>query len=426
MMRVRERLIQGTALNLIAVTFNQGSTLIANVIVARILMKHSFGEYAMVHITVLTMATVAQLAMGFTASKYVAEYRSKLPETAGRIMGLCFGISAVTASVASVILMVMAPWLSTTILKAPHLAAALVIGSGFLFFSAINGYQIGALSGLEAYGGLAKSGVLSGLIAVSTIAFGAWVKGLNGAVIGLSISAFARCLIHYIWLRMESRAQGIKACYRGLSQEKAVITKFAIPAAISGYYTMPMIWLANTLLVRQPGGYSEMALYASSSSVRLLVLFIPQVVNTVSLSILNNIKGSGDLQRYKRVYTANVLIIFIATVTVGLAIGLFGDVVLGVFGRDFSAGKTVLQILMISAVFEGSSIALYQHLQAQERIWTTLLLINIPRDTLFILASLYLVSWRGAVGLSVAYSLGWLLALITISFLIYREKIDWF
>jgi O-antigen/teichoic acid export membrane protein len=376
----------------------------------------------MVYSTVLTIAMVAQLAMGFTASKYVAEYRSQLPEKAGRIMGMCFVISVVTASVGSVLLVSMASWLSTSVLKAPHLATALVIASGFTFFSTINGYQTGAMSGLEAYGGLAKSGVLSGIIAVCAISLGAWMQGLNGALIGLSVSAFARCIIHNSWLRMESRAQRIKPSYCGFSQEKTVITRFALPAALAGYYTIPILWLANILLVRQPGGYSEMALYASSSSLRILVLFIPQVINTVSLSILNNIKGSGDLQRYKRVYRANVFIISISTLMVGLFIGFYGDVILSIFGKDFSSGKTVLQVLMISAVLEGSSIALYQHIQVQGKIWTTLFLINIPRDTLFILMALYLVPWRGAVGLSVAYSLGWLLALIIIGFLIYRER----
>ena len=423
MMRLRERLIQGTALNFIAVAFNQGSTLITNIIVARILMKQSFGEYAMVHITLLTMATVAQLATGFTASKYVAEYRSRFPERAGRIMGLCSGISVLTASVGTILLVAMAPWLSAAVLKAPHLGVALVVGSGFLFFSTINGYQIGALSGLEAYGGLAKSGVLSGIIAVSTVSLGAWMEELNGALIGLSMSAFVRCIIHYRWLRLESRAQGIKPCYSGLSQEKSLITNFALPAAIAGYYTMPMIWLANTILVRQPGGYGEMALYAASSSVRILALFIPQVINTVSLSILNNIKGSGDLKRYKRVYMANVLIIFLVTLIVAVVIGLFGDAILNVFGRDFRTGKTVLQVLMISAIFEGSSIALYQHLQVQERIWTTLFLISIPRETLFIVMAFFLVPSQGAVGLSVAYSLGWLLALMIIGLLIYHDEI---
>ena len=89
MASIRRRLIQGTVSNLIAVAFNQGSTVIVNVIIARILMKQSFGEYAMVQVTVLTMATMAQLATGFTASKYLAEYRSSCPERAGRVMGVC-------------------------------------------------------------------------------------------------------------------------------------------------------------------------------------------------------------------------------------------------------------------------------------------------------------------------------------------------
>ena len=99
-----------------------------------------------------------------------------------------------------------------------------MIGSGFLFFSSINGYQIGALSGLEAYGRLAKAGVVSGIVAVAAISLGAWWGGLNGTLIGLSISALIRCAIHNRWLRLENRAQGITPQYRGsLSQEKAVI-----------------------------------------------------------------------------------------------------------------------------------------------------------------------------------------------------------
>jgi O-antigen/teichoic acid export membrane protein len=193
---VRTRLINGTALNLLATAFNQGSTLAANIIVARILTKEGFGEYAMVQSTLLTMVVLSQLATGYTVSKYVAEYRSTDPERAGRIMGLCALVSALMAGVGAILLLAMAPWLAGTMLKAPHLAISLMIGSGFLFFSAINGYQIGGLSALEAYGGLAKAGVASGIMAVAAISLGARWGGLNGAVVGLSMSAFVRCAIH--------------------------------------------------------------------------------------------------------------------------------------------------------------------------------------------------------------------------------------
>lgn len=177
MMRLRDRLIKGTTLNLIAVAFNQGSTLFANILVARILLKQMFGEYAMVQSTLLTVATLSQLATGYTAAKYIAEYRSSDPQRAGRIMGLCALVSALMAGVEAVLFIAMAPWLATTMLKAPHLTVALMIGSGFLFFSSVNGYQTGALSGLEAYGGLAKAGVASGIVAVAAISLGAWWGG---------------------------------------------------------------------------------------------------------------------------------------------------------------------------------------------------------------------------------------------------------
>src|SRR5512140_978509 len=86
-MRLHERLIKGTALNLIAMSFNQGSTFVASIFVARILKKEAFGEYAMVYTTLLTAVTLSQLAMGYTSSKYVAEYRSVNPKRAGSILG---------------------------------------------------------------------------------------------------------------------------------------------------------------------------------------------------------------------------------------------------------------------------------------------------------------------------------------------------
>lgn len=377
---VKNRLITGTALNFIATAFNQGSTLVVNILVARILMKEGFGEYAMVQSTLLTLATLGQLATGYTAAKYVAEYRSVAPQRAGRIMGLCAIVSAAMACVATIVLVLIAPWLATSALKAPHLSVALMIGSGFVFFSAINGYQTGALSGLEAYGGLAKAGVVSGIMTVIAISLGAWTGGLNGTLVGLSISAVLRCLVHSCWLRLESRAQGIKPKYRGsLAQEKTIIIKFALPAAIAGCYMTPMIWLANSFLVRQPGGYGEMALFSAANNIRILVLFLPNVMNSVGLSVLNNEKAKGDRTHYNRVFRSNLLHIFFVSLGGVLVFGVFGQQILRLFGKDFGAGQFILWLLLGSSIFDGLSIALYQYVQSQAKIWHAFFSITIPR-----------------------------------------------
>jgi O-antigen/teichoic acid export membrane protein len=403
-MKHRERLIKGTALNFIAVGFNQGSTLIANIIVARILLKQSFGEYAMVLSTLLTAAALSQLATGYTAAKYIAEYRSSDPQRAGRIMGLCALVSALMAGAGALLLVGLAPWLANHMLKAPHLSSALMIGAGFLFFSSINGYQTGALSGLEAYAGLAKAGVASGIVAVAAISLGALAGGLNGALAGLSISSFVRCAIHNQWLRLENRRQGIIPIYKGsLSREKTIVLKFSLPAALAGFYTLPMIWLANSLLVRQPGGYGEMALFSAANNLRILVLFLPNVMNSVGLSVLNNEKAKGNVVHYHRVFRSNVLYIFFVSLGGVLFMGFCGRPILQFFGKDFVAGHFLLWILLVASLVEGLSIALYQYIQANAKIWQSFFMINIPREAFLVVGAYCLVQSYGGVGLAWAF-----------------------
>lgn len=428
MMRLRDRLIKGTGFNLIAVAFNQGSTLIANIIVARILMKQGFGEYAMVQSTLLTVAVLSQLAIGYTAAKYIAEYRSSDPERAGRIMGLCALISAVMAGVGAFLLIAIAPWLAGAMLKAPHLTAALMIGSGFLFFSVINGYQTGALSGLEAFGSLAKAGVISGIVAVAAISLGAWWGGLNGTLIGLSISAFVRCAIHNRWLRLESRVQHIKPLYRGsLRREKAIIYKFALPAAIAGYYSMPMFWLANAFLVRQPGGYQEMALYAATVNIKGLVLFTPAVINGVMSSILNHMKGGDSLQLYKRLYKINILLTFFITLAIALILGIFGNFFLGMFGKSFTAARTILIVILVSSVLETTGGAIHQYIQNRGKMWLSFFYINLPVIFIFVVVAFFTVPKLGALGLGIANVVMTILQLFVTGALVYyinkREKL---
>ena len=404
MMRLRDRLIKGTGFNLIAVAFNQGSTFIINIIVARILMKKGFGEYAMVQSTLLTVATLSQLAIGYTAAKYIAEYRSIDPERVGRVMGLCALVSALMAGVGAFSLIATASWLASAILKAPNLTFALMIGSGFLFFSVINGYQIGALSGLETFGSLAKAGVASGIVAVAVISLGAWWGGLNGTLIGLSISAFVRCTIHNRLLRFENRMHGITPQYRGsLKLEKAIIYKFALPAAIAGYYSTPMIWLANAFLVRQPNGYGEMALYSAANNIRILVMFLPNVMNNVGLSVLNNEMARRDVSHSNRGFRSSLLYIFFISLGGVLIMGIFGRQILQLFGKDFAAGHFLLWLLLVASIFESLSIALYQYVQSQAKIWLSFFSINLPREAFLVLAAYYLVQSYGGVGLAAAY-----------------------
>jgi O-antigen/teichoic acid export membrane protein len=397
------RLIKGTTFNFFAVGFNQGSTLIANIVVANFLTLQSFGEYAMVCGTLLTLAALSQVATGYTASKYIAEYRSVDPKRASRIMGLCAITALIMASLSVLILYNIAPWLAGEILKAPHLSFHLIIGLGFLFFSVLNGYQLGALSGFEAFHSLAQAGFLSGITSITAISIGSWLNGFDGAVIGLSISALFRFLIHHRWLQFECRLLNIHPNYKcWYTQEKSIIYNFALPAAVAGYFSMPMIWLSSSFLVRQPNGYGEMGLYSAANNIRLIALFLPTVMSSVGLSMLNNEKGKGDIFYYNQLFWGNVKKIFVISFVSTIIFGLFGRYILHVFGENFTVGLSILWFLLIASFFESLSVAFYQYVQSQAKMWFSILFITIPRELTLVAAAYFLIPHFGGKGLSLA------------------------
>src|SRR5262249_2034569 len=160
------RLQSAITWNLVGTIFNQGSTFAVNILVAHFLSRQVFGEYAMLQSTMLTVANIAQLATGFTATKYVAEFRSTDQARTGRILGLFSAVSAAVACIATLALLAAAPWLAAHTFQAPHLASALMIVAGVVLFTVMNGYQMGALAGLESYRSLAQAGIISGSLYV--------------------------------------------------------------------------------------------------------------------------------------------------------------------------------------------------------------------------------------------------------------------
>jgi O-antigen/teichoic acid export membrane protein len=422
---IRNRIVRGTFANVIAVAFNQGSTLVANVLVARLLNKTGYGEYAIVVSTLLTVATLAQLSTGYTAARYLAEFRSSDKKRAGRIVSACSLFSMASAGIGVGLIVVLSPWIAETLLLAPQLETAFLVGAAFLGFSAINGYQLGALSGLEAFEKLAVAGILSGLSAIAFIGLGAWLGGLNGAVAGLSASAIVRCGIHFVMLRSELRRQQIELVYKGsFRQERVAFSHFALPAALSGFVALAAIWLSNTLLVRQPSGYDQMALFAASNSIRAMVLFMPLTANAVMMSVLNNVLRNVGGAKFREIYALNVFATGLLTAVTAAILALAAPAILEFFGKSFVAGAPIVYVLMGAAVAEGLSRGLYQGLQAKGFIWTSLFYITLPRECVFLAFAVVLIPLYGGFGLAVAYLGGWIICAVVNSVIFRKLNFD--
>jgi O-antigen/teichoic acid export membrane protein len=419
---LRSRLQRGITWNLVGTILGQAGTFSANIILARVLGRAIFGEFALIQNTLLTLAGVAQMATGYTASKYVAEYRVVDKPKTGRILGICTIVSLVTAALATVGLILFAPLLASYTLKAPHLAHALMISAGFVFLSVMIGFQLGALAGLENYESVAKSIAINGAGYLLLCSLAAHEWGMIGALVGMAAAALVQSVVLRFYLAEECSRQGITVQYRGLKQERIIFFKFALPAALSGFISMPTLWLANAALVRQPNGFSQMALYGVSSSLKSLVLFLPNVINGVSVSLINNQRGLGDGAGYRKVFWSNIALTVGATTIAAAGLTLLGPWLLEIFGPGFREGYPVLLVLLFSAIPETLATGVYQRIQSHERMWLSLLVIVIPRSITMIVTALLLSPIYGAVGLGLAYAAAQLFYCVSVSWLVWRMQ----
>ena len=409
---------RSVALNLIAAATTQGSTLAVNAVVANLLGQHAFGRYTIVLTTVAALATIGQLSMGYTATKHVAELRVTAPRRAERILALCGAVSVAAGLIAAVVLALSAQWLAVAVLESPDLVRLLRLSAVAVFFAVVTGFATGALAGLEGYAGLARTGIVSGALYLLLGVSGAKSFGLEGAVGGVVLSGSLQCvlLLYVLWRR--AAALGLRPHLRALSQERAILLRFALPASLTGLVAMPAFWASSAMLARQ-SGYDQLALFGAANMFRTMVLFVPQAVNTVGMSLLNN-QLRSSAAGYRRVFWTNASLTMAAACTAAAGLYFAGAPLLRLFGPGFDAAGPALAVLLVAAVVEALAVAVYQIVVSRGSIWASLLGVSLPREVTIVTLAAVLSARYGAVGLATAYAAGWTCALVGILVLVQR------
>ena len=157
-----------------------------------------------------------------------------------------------------------------------------------------------------------------------------------------------------------------------------------------------------------------MAIFGAAHSFRLIVLFVPNVMNNVGMSILNN-QRQASTQGFRWVFWWNLGLTVVFVATGAVAVIALGPWLLRAFGKEFDVGYPVLRILMVAAILESAATWIYQIIQSHGRMWLTLFCVVIPRDFVILILAYLLTHHYGASGLAAAYVGGWAVALTTIS-----------
>jgi O-antigen/teichoic acid export membrane protein len=373
----------------------------------------------------VSLALFAQFGTGNVAAKYVAELRSSDTLRAGRILALSGIIATAVSLVSGLILLTASPWLAAETLHKQILAGSLALSAVPVVGNSLASFHGAVLTGLEKYRklGIAHLGCAIVQIVVTSVA--GLLFSVPGAVAGMGAAAAVRCFVIYVCAQRELRTAGIFVDFRHLHRERRVVLRVALPSGITAFTIVPAMWLGNAVLCRQPGGFAQMATYNACFTFLTAVLFLPWVIDKVTLSFLNNERGRGDGSGYRQIFWLNIRTALLCVATAATIILIFGQTLLRLYGRSFTAdGYPTLVLLMMASIPEAVTIALNQLFLSRENVWRAIVGVNLIRDTVMIFCAYLLIPGRGSLGLAAAYLVSRLVAVASSTAMACRTGLD--
>jgi len=400
--------------------------LAAAMFAARILGKTVYGELGIVQSTVGMLGTLAGFGMGTTATKFVAELRTRNPAKAGDIIAISSLVSWSVSALLFVVLYLVAPWLCSHTLAAPQLTGILRLSGLLLVVSGINGAQLGVLSGFEAFKSIARVSSITGMINFPLIVGGAFLYHLQGVVLGMVIAQGIGCLLNLGAVRREMRKCSVPVSLLPRWSEFKVVWQFSIPAVLGSALISIVNWAAATMLVNQLSGYGEMGLFSAANQWFNALMWLPYVVSGVTLPVLSERLGSGDKANAIKALRMT-LGLNAATVMPVMLIGcLASRFIMMSYGKDFASGWLTLDAVLVTAGILSLTVIVGELMAACGDMWLGLL-INVAFGAIFLGLNAFFIK-RGALGLAssrlIAYAIYAVLMGAYLGYFIFVRKID--
>lgn len=394
---IQKRFTIGTLWTLIGSVFASALSVAVSIMVAREMGKQIYGEFGVIQSTITMFQTFAGFGLGVTATRYVAEFKTKDPGRAGRIIQLTNLVSICTGIITTILFIFLSDWISNKILAAPHLSNTLKLSSAILLLSAINGYQIGTLQGLESFKSIAFLNIMSASFKAIALLVGVKVANLNGGIIGLICALIFTNILYLSTINKELIKFKIKPD-KLFSEEWTLLIRFSLPAVLSGAMVAPVTWICNSILVNQPNGYSEMGVYNAANQWWAVILFFPNMVGSVVLPILSSLSIENEKSKFNKIMFLNMSLNSVFTVTLALIISVFAKTIISSYGNDYYSGYLALIILVWSATLASLSKVIGQSIVSREKMWEGFILNGLWAIILII--STWLLRKEGAIGLA--------------------------
>ena len=364
------------------------------------------------------MASFAALGLGFTSTKYVAQYISEDKSQVNSIIKSAIIIAFVSSSTMAIALMLVAGGLSE-FLGEPQLAGPFRYLALIIVLKALSTAGIGILSGFGLFKDIGKCNVVSGLVMLVAAFPLTYLGGLNGALLSLTVSQMILMLQVYYYIHRE---------IKHLPQQKSCkktreLLLFSVPVALQESSYTICNWGAIMLLSKY-SSIGEVGIYTIAAQWNSIVLFIPSALSNVVLSHLSNTRR--NMEKHNKTMKTMMLVNLACTFFPFLIVCLFSGSIASLYGESFVGLPKVLQLFVFSAIISSCTNVLNSELLSIGKNWL-LFALRFGRDIIILGLVYAFLSICGGMNGAYAYVLIYIVMMLLyfIALIFCRCKIGW-
>lgn len=354
--------------------------LIGGIIIARLLGKDLYGEYGVVKTTMFYIAGFATFGLGYTSTKFVAEYLKTAKEHVLSIIKASIGITLITSTLLCCILILFSTNLAKYI-NEPSLANAFRYLGIIIVFKALSQTGNGILAGLKKFRSLGINNIISGFTLLVSGAIFTFLWGIHGSLLALLLSQAILFFLNYYKIYKESRC----FIHTTISFYKKLLT-FSLPVSIQELSFTISNW-GVTLLIAKYANVGEVGLYSAAAQWNTIVLFIPLLLSNVVISYLSD--DATNSSEHHSMFRKLLFVNFVCAIIPFLVVFSLSGFIASFYGNTFVGLSTIISIMVFSTVFSCMANVYQSNMISLGQNWS-LFIIRVIRDS-FMILSLYVI-----------------------------------
>ena len=281
----------------------------------------------------------------------------------------------------------------------------------------IRGIQSGILAGMERFDVIAKLNIFEGLTSLLAVVLMAKYFGVEGGLLGFALAIFVTMTVGLYPLFQILRAHQIKVTYRGSWQEKQILTSYSLPNFLANSLVGPVIWYCMTMITKRVDGYEDLALYHAAYQWHGPIMFIPLLLNSVSMPILVQQWESGAIKKFRKIFFWNASLLLAISVLPVLIVSMLSPWIMSFYGQSFRDGWQILILLVAAAPMNAMARMGTTALFGMHRAWAVFWL-NVIWSVVMLSMTMALMPQLGVLGLASSFLTAYIALMFLTTFLV--------